>query len=574
MTSITEKPEQCPPVDSADIRGGKSSPNEESIGRGGDEMQYPKGFTMAIIMSAVLLAMFLVALDRTILGTAIPKITDQFDSLSDVGWYGSSYMLTNCSTQLIFGRIYKFYNTKWVLLICIAIFEVGSVICGAAPNSVSFIIGRSIAGLGSAGIFLGAMMTVFHTIPLQKRPMYAGTFGALFGIASVIGPLVGGVFTDRVSWRWCFYINLPIGAVSFAVITLVFKLPQPKDAKLPLHQKLAQLDPLGTICFLPAIVCLILALQWGGTTYAWSSWRMILLLTMFSILIVMFAGIQIIKGDSGTLPPRILCHRSIAAGAYFTFCLASAMMLLTYYVPIWFQAVKRTSALESGIRLIPMVFSLVFASIMSGQVTSRIGYYVPAMLISPILGGVGAGLMTTLKQDSGHPMWIGYQVLCGFGLGLAMQITGLVAQVVLAREDVSTGTATMFFSQQLGGAIFVSAGQNVFLKSLVSGLGDVPGLSAISIVNTGATDIQKDVPQQYLPKVLNVYNHALTRTFLIATIMMALSVLGSLAMEWRNIKKPSAPSQGPATNPSKESSKEEAGGDMNENLDRVDEGSV
>jgi MFS family permease len=385
------------------------------------------------------------------------------------------------------------------------------------------------------------MMTMFHTVPLHKRPIYSGLFGATFGIASVIGPLLGGVFTDKVTWRWCFYINLPIGAVSFVIILLILKLPQPKDVNLTLRQQLAQLDPLGTICFLPSIICLILALQWGGTTYAWSSWRIILLLALFSVLIVAFALIQVVKGDSGTLPPWILLHRSIAAGAYFTLCMASCMMLIVYYLPIWFQAVKGTSAFESGIRMIPTVLSLVVASIVSGQITTRIGYYVPAMLVSPIIASVGAGMITTLDENSGHAMWIGYQVIFGFGLGLGMQVTGLAAQAVLPRGDVSIGTAVMFFSQQLGGAIFVSVGQNVFINDLVLGLGNVPGLSAMAIANTGATDLQKSVLAQYLPEVLNKYNHAITRTFVIATGMTAASIIGSFAMEWKNIKKSKQP---------------------------------
>jgi MFS family permease len=412
-----------------------------------------------------------------------------------------------------------------VLLACIAIFEIGSALCGGAPNSISLIVGRAIAGLGSAGIFLGGMMALMHSVPLHKRPMWSGLFGATFGIASVVGPLMGGVFTDKVTWRWCFFINLPIGVFAFGIIFFTLKLPSPKDANVPLREQLAQLDPVGTICFLPSMVCLILALEWGGSTYAWSSWRIILLLTLFCVLMVIFIGVQGIKGDSGTIPPRIFFQRSICTGAFYTVCVASSMMLLVYYLPIWFQAIKGVSAFESGIRMIPLVLSLVVASILSGQITSRVGYYVPSMFVTPVLASIGAGLMTTLALDSGPGACIGYQVLYGFGLGSSMQVTSLVPQAVLAREDVAIGTAIMFFSQQLGGAIFVSVGQNILITSLVSGLAGIPGLD----------------PQT---KVLLEYNHALTRVFTVSLAMISVTILGGLFMEWTNIKKvrrPGAP---------------------------------
>jgi MFS family permease len=459
--------------------------------------------------------------------------------LDDVGWYASSYMLTNCAVQLLYGRIYKFYSTKCVFLGCIGIFEVGSAICGAAPNSISFIIGRSIAGLGSAGIFSGSMMVMLHTVPLHRRPIFAGFFGATFGISSVIAPLLGGVFTDKASWRWCFYINLPIGAATIIIIALLLKVPDAENGKvkgLSLQQRFLQLDPLGTACLVPGIVCLILALQWGGTTYAWGSGRVIVLLVIFAILFAIFIGIQAWKKDDALVPVRIAMHRSIAAGALFTFSTAGSMVVIIYYLSIWFQAIKGVTALESGIRLIPTILALSISSTVSGFITSKIGYYVPAMIFTSVASSIATGLMTTFTPETNHASWIGFQVLYGLGLGSARQVSGLAAQAVLPRSDVAIGTAVLFFWQGIGGVVFVSAAQSLFLNSLIYGVAGIPGLDARTILNTGATALQTDVAPQNLKALIVAYNHAVTRPFVLATCVTCLSIIGSLSMEWKNIK--------------------------------------
>jgi MFS family permease len=270
----------------------------------------------------------------------------------------SAYMLMTCAFQLFIGRVYTFYSAKIVFLCCIFLFEIGSAICGAAPNSPVFIVGRAIAGLGAAGIFGGAIVLTMFIVPLHKRPVFVSLNGAIFGFSSVIGPsmpsvplktplkhsanlssVLGGALTTNVTWRWCFYINLPIGGFTIVALLFILKTPPPKNANLTFKERVAQLDIIGTSIFVPCIVCLLLALQWGGSTYPWNDGRIIALLVLFGILLIAFAGVQVWKKD-GTLPPRIIKQRSIGAGVFFALCLGASMFLMVYYLPLWFQAIK------------------------------------------------------------------------------------------------------------------------------------------------------------------------------------------------------------------------------------------
>ncbi|RHZ58908.1 hypothetical protein CDV55_105826 [Aspergillus turcosus] len=504
-----------------------------------DTYQEQSATKVILLLVSIMMTMFLVALDRTIISTAIPQITNEFDSLSDVGWYGSAYLLTSSAFQLLFGKIYTFYPVKAVILASIILFEVGSAVCGAAPTSTAFIVGRAIAGIGASGIFAGSVVCIVYAVPLEKRPRIQGLFGAVFGLASIVGPLVGGAFTSRVTWRWCFYINLPFGGLAMVAIAFCLKVPDRNTTKVPWTEKLKQLDVTGMCCLIPGVVCLVLALQWGGQTYAWNNARIIALLTLMGVLLLGFVAVQMLLPRTATIPPRIFKRRSIFAGAWATLCVGASQFIFVYFLPIWFQSIKGVSAVDSGLRLLPLMLSMVVASILSGITTQKIGYYTPFAIIGSCIMAIGAGLLTTLQINTGQGKWIGYQILYGFGMGMCFQQPNLATQTVLPRKDVPVGIAFMFFSQLLGAAVFIPVGENVLANQLMLRLSGIPGIDSNIVTSGGATSLLSSVPLDVRGTVLTAYNEALRKVFQIGLIVACLSILGNASLEWVSIlKKP------------------------------------
>jgi hypothetical protein len=435
-----------------------------------------------------------------------------------------------------------FFSNKILFLSAVVLFEVGSALCGAAPNSTAFILGRAIAGTGASGVFAGIIAIMIPLVPLHKRPMYQGLLGAIFGVSSVVGPLVGGAFTknESLTWRWCFYVNLPIGALSLFVITFFLKIPQPTKHSISLKEKFRCLDPLGNLFFVPSIFSLLLALQWGGSQYSWSNARIIALLVLFVVLLAAWITAQAYGGERATIPPRIFLQRSIISGFCFSCCVGGIMLAFSYYIAIWFQAIDGVDALQSGIRTLPFILALVIASIINGGLVTAFGYYKPSVIFSSIVMSIGTGLLTTLRVGSGPPEWIGYQFLAGFGMGVGMQQSGLAAQVVLAPEDVPIGASLMFFGQGLGGAIFVCVAQNVFLqeliKNLAMALSGQDDFIEMIIRGVGATELRGIVPPELLPAVLEAYNKTIVTTFYVGLGVACFSIVPALGFEWRSVK--------------------------------------
>ncbi|KAK1566006.1 major facilitator superfamily transporter [Colletotrichum navitas] len=506
----------------------------------------PTGLKLHVITLGLGITFFLVSLDNVILSTAIPRITDEFSSIADVGWYGSAYLLTTCTFQLTLGKLYSLFSIKLIYLICIIIFEAGSVICGAAPRSTVLILGRAIAGIGCAGILTGTFIIIAIVVPLPKRPAYNGLFGSVYAIASVVGPLLGGAFTDKVTWRWCFYINLPFGAIALAILFFLFnEPPRPKDKEhKTVVEKIMQVDPMGTLVLMPAVICLLLVLQWGGTTYPWRDPRVIVLFVVFAILSIAFVLIQIKKGKNATLPIKIITQRSVAAACWFSVCTAGSDFTMRQYIPIWFQAIQGVSAVKSGLMNLALILATALSSILGGIGTGQVGYYNPFMIASTVLMAVGSGLLTTWKPGISEGVWIGFQVLYGLGSGMDMQIPLIVVQAVLPPEDIPLGTALVMFMQSFGGAIFISVAQNIFTNELRTGLAKyLPNINATAIIHGGATSIREPgvLPPDAVGPTLQVYSKSITNSWYLAVGLSCASVFGSAFVQWKTVKQSQSP---------------------------------
>ncbi|KAF4821078.1 Efflux pump aflT [Colletotrichum siamense] len=532
---LTEKPAQD--LNAADTKAPSTHQSSE------DEVDYPHGLKLILIIIALCLAVFLVALDQTIIAPALGAITSEYGSVKDIGWYGSAYLLTTTALQPMYGTVYKLFSVKYIYIAAIAVFEIGSLVCALAPNSTAFIIGRAVAGIGTAGLFSGSIVILSYTMPLEKRPLAFGLIGGMWGIASVAGPLLGGVFTEKATWRWCFYINLPIGGIAMVFVFFLLHLSRKNNPEgKSLVQRLMQLDLIGTAIFIPAIVCLLLALQWGGAEYPWKSAKIIGLFVGFGLMIIIFIGIQLWQGDKGTLPPYLFKNRNVVCAMLFACFFGAAFFPLIYYLSLYFQAIQGVSAVQAGIKILPLLLATVVASMASGALISVIGYYSAIILPSLVLFTVGSGLITTFDLDTPMREWFGYQVLAGLGIGAGFQIGVLVVQTVLPLEEVPVATAVVQFFQSFGGAIMIAVAQSLFQTGLVNGVATrVPDLDPSIFINAGADQVRSILTQMgrqdAIDAVLESYMVGLRHTYYVTVACAAAAFVACLGLQWKSVKK-------------------------------------
>jgi len=348
--------------------------------------------------------------------------------------------------QSSWGKAFKYFSLKSTFIVTILLFEIGSLICATAPNSNAFIVGRAIAGIGGAGISTGGTIIFAFSAEPKNRPTLMSFVGVAYTIAAILGPLLGGAFTQRVSWRWCFYINLPLGGAALFLLAIFFHTPPAaKPLKANWKEKFLQMDPLGIVLAMGCIISFIIALQYGGQSHAWNSSVVVGLLVGFVLLLLALIGWEIFQGEYAMLPPRLLKRRALWAGCLFQLFFSGAYFLLLYYLPLFFQSIQGVNAIQSGVRNLPLVIAGSFAIVIGGITVTITRLTTPFMAIGSALGAIGTGLLYTMDAKTSTGKWIGYQILLGVAFAFPFQNSLNLAQADAEdAADLSTVSSTIY----------------------------------------------------------------------------------------------------------------------------------
>ncbi|PVU94508.1 hypothetical protein BB559_002988 [Furculomyces boomerangus] len=485
-----------------------------------EQMVYPEMSRRATILMVIGLAvaMFLSALDNTIVSTALPTIASDFNNLSSISWVATSYMLTATALQPIYGNIADIFGAKGTILTAIFVFEVGSLLCGLSNSMTMLIFVRGVSGIGGAGIMTLAMIILSQTIPLSERGQYMGFIGAAFGLSSIAGPLLGGLFTDKASWRWCFYINLPLGAIAIVAIIFLVKIDKPKGN---LMEKLKRLDVVGVLIMICAIVMILLALNWGGTTYPWNSSRIIALLVVGILCIFIFIAYEYKFPKEPVIPLRIFRTRNLSLNFANQFLIGFGMFGLIFFMPMYYTVVYGGNATQSGLFLLPFMLGIVATSVSSGALISKTGVYRSFIWSGNAIFAVGIGLVTILNQDTKKAVQVIILLICGLALGLTMQPSLISVQASSTPDTLSMTTTLLQFFRVIGGTIGMTIVSTIMQNSLKTKLAVTstlfPKYTKIieAATKTAAVIRAPGVPKDLQEAIIDAYVKSIRAAFIV-----------------------------------------------------------
>jgi EmrB/QacA subfamily drug resistance transporter len=482
-----------------------------------------------IIFSGLMLGLLLAALDQTIVATAALRIVGELGGVESLSWVVTAYMLAATVSVPLYGKISDIYGRKPIFQAAIVIFLVGSAMSGASQSMLQLVLFRALQGLGAGGLISLTMAIIGDILSPRERGRYQGYLGAVFALASVIGPLLGGFFSDNLSWRWIFYINLPIGAVALLVTSFALD--------LPFSRRDHQIDYAGAALLSAGATALLLALVWGGSTYAWGSRTIIGLLVVAAIAAALFV-LQERRASEPILPKRLFHNSIFTVGSALGFLVGIAMFGAIVYLPVFLQVVTGASATDSGLLLTPLMLGIIVMSVVSGRLISRTGHYRIFPIVGTALLILGFGLLATFDVDTSRTEVAIAMIIIGCGLGNTMQVMVLAVQNSVDHADLGIATSASMFFRSIGGtvgiALFGAILNNRLTGNLTAALGsaDVRGLGEVNADNiTQRLERVGDLPPDIAHLIRGAVADSIHVAFLVGVPLAVLAFLLSFRLK-------------------------------------------
>ncbi|KAJ2305799.1 hypothetical protein IWW55_001752 [Coemansia sp. RSA 2706] len=521
-------------------QGRVSSSSSSVNAAGGGRVVEMSAARRVVVFVSLALTMLLASLDLTIVTTAVPKIALEFQALSSATWIATAYMLTTTALQPLYGKLSDTFGRVPTLVSAIAVFMAGSAACGWAPSMGVLIFGRALQGIGGAGLLSLVFIIISDLTTEEERPAYMGVLGAVWSVASVIGPVLGGVFSDRASWRWAFWLNLPIAAPVLAIIVVFLRLPLPRGS---LWQKLKRVDFLGSLVLIGGVVLLLLGLTWGGKTYAWGSPRIVCLLVFGVVLLGAFIVVEWRVALAPTVPVHLFRNRNVALCVLSQFFMGVGMYATMFFIPIWYTIVKNSSSIAAGLHLLPFLLSLSLVSVAAGFLVARTKMYRPFVVFGAALFVLGAGLLVLFDEDTNMGKQIGFLLIMGFGLGLDIQILLIAVQTAAPVEDMASATTLYLFMRVLGSSIGIAILQSVLQNAVIPKLdllsAQYPDYARVfgDSLNDQSVIYKSSLPDDVRAQLIHYYVLALQKVFIANVPFAAVAFVLVLGLKHIPIRK-------------------------------------